>query len=84
MNKMDKKIEITRILIALATKKVITTRLTESKINTIAEILSNLKTADRQTVKDNISFGDRIIKESIDFSDTDQLIDMIVDIINND
>ncbi|HEX2968170.1 MAG TPA: hypothetical protein VHO46_03625 [Bacteroidales bacterium] len=81
---MNKKIEISRILIALATKKGITTRLTESKINTIAETLSNLKTANRQTVKDYIGFGDTIIKEAIDFSDTDQLIDMIVDIINND
>lgn len=79
---MNKQTRIKSILLSLATSKGLTSILTESKIESLAESLSNLSFATRETVKSKISFGDIIIKESIDFSDTNQWIDMIVDIIN--
>lgn len=80
---MSKQLEIKKILTSLAASKELTTRLTESKINNLAESLSELSSATREIVKSTITIGDIILKESIDFSDTNYWIDRIVDIINN-
>ncbi|MCA0229179.1 MAG: hypothetical protein LCH91_01865 [Bacteroidetes bacterium] len=80
---MNKKYKIKRILTELAISKRLTSRLTESKIDSLSESLSNLDFATKSSVKSQISFGDIILRESIDFSDTDHWIDMIVDIIND-
>ena len=80
---MNKKNEIKQVLLALAAAKGLSSRLTESKIDSIAESLSNFSSATRNTVKTQIIGSDYIIKESVDFSDTDFWIDRIVDIINS-
>lgn len=79
---MDKQLEIRILLTALATTKGLGSRLTFVKIEQIALELSLLNSTNRQTVKSIISYDDVIIKESIDWSDTDYWIDRIVDIIN--
>ncbi len=86
---MNKKNEIKKILNLIVLTKGL--NISESKIDSIAEKLNNISTATRNNVKSEIGFGDKIsdgnygdiiIKESIDFSDTDRWIDVIVDIIN--
>jgi hypothetical protein len=80
---MNKELEIKKLLTALAAGKQLTTRLTESKIDSLAKSLSELSFTTRDSVKAKISIGDIILKESIDFSDTNYWIDRIVDIINS-
>lgn len=78
---MSKQSEIKQILSTLSTVKGL--NLTESKIESLASSLSNLSSATRPSVLSIIRQDPYIIKESVDFSDTNYWIDRIVDIINN-
>ena len=78
---MSKQSEIKQILSTLSTVKGL--NLTESKIESFASSLSNLSSATRPSVLSIIRQDPYIIKESVDFSDTNYWIDRIVDIINN-
>ncbi|MCD6067897.1 MAG: hypothetical protein K0S33_2723 [Bacteroidetes bacterium] len=78
---MNKKDEIKVVVHLLLEKKKITS-LSTAKIDSIVDTLSVLSAPTRDEIRTKISSGDYLIKESIDFSDTDYLIDMIADIIN--
>ena len=58
--------------------------LSDEKLNQIAQVLSRLDYASRRSIENAMMSLDRVITESIDFSDTEHWIDQIVDIINND
>lgn len=78
---MSKQSEIKQILTTLATNKGL--RLNESKIESLATTLSNLSSATEPLVLSIISKDSIIIKESVDFTDTNYWINRIVDIINS-
>lgn len=78
---MSKQSEIKQVLSTLSAIKGL--NLTESKIESLASSLSNLSSATRPSVLSIILQDPYMIKESVDFSDTNYWIDRIVDIINN-
>lgn len=80
---MNKKIKLKLILDKLARQKGVTKQLTESRINSIADSILKEKIVTRDIVINKIIGTDQLIKESIDFGDTDLLIDMIIDLVNN-
>lgn len=77
-----KKEEIKIVLSQIASKKGISFSLSESVIDRLAERISNLQETDRSGVKSIIDSVSIYIKESVDFTDTNYLIDQIVDIVN--
>lgn len=78
---MSKKEEIQQILSSLSASKGL--NLTQTKIEILASSLSNLSSATRLSVLAIIRQDLYMIKESVDFSDTNYWIDRIVDVINN-
>ena len=79
-----KKEKLKELLNHLAKQNNATLWLDESKSIEISDILSKLDTANFDIVKKIIQSGSYMIKESIDFSDTDYILAQIVDIINED
>ncbi|KIA95622.1 MULTISPECIES: hypothetical protein [unclassified Flavobacterium] len=77
-----KKQEIKILLNQIALKKGIGFTLTDSVIESLAERISNLQETDRFGVKSIIDSVSIYVKESVDFTDTNYLIDQIVDIVN--
>ncbi len=80
---MSKQSDIKRLLDKVIAQKGIGKWISESQVESLATTLSHLSSADRKTIKNKIYSIDVIIKESVDFTDTDYLIDQIVNIINN-
>ncbi len=80
---MNKKIKLVIILNKLAEQKGASEQLTQSRIDSIADSILSEKLVTRDIIINKIIGGNQIIKESIDFGDTDLLLDMIVDLINN-
>jgi len=79
-----KKDEIKKILDLIASKKGITVWLSDAKSESLAEQLSKLHRTDRASVKQIIDSISIYVKESVDFTDTNYLLDQIVDLINKD
>lgn len=80
---MSKQSDIKRLLDKIVSQKGLGKWISESQVDNLATSLSNLSSASRQEIKNKIYSFNVIIKESVDFSDTDYLIDQIVNIINN-
>jgi hypothetical protein len=77
-----KKQEIKLLLIAIAERKGIRLWLTDSKVEEIAEKLSRLESTNRSEIRSYISDSSIYIKESVDFTDIDYLLDQIVVTVN--
>lgn len=76
-----KEIEIKELLGKIAKEKGIGPWLTETEKAKLATKLLNLETVDRTSVRKIIESVSIYIKESVDFTDTNYLLDQIVDIL---
>ncbi|PKH52900.1 hypothetical protein CXF68_20320 [Tenacibaculum sp. Bg11-29] len=77
-----KELEIKKLLNQIAKEKGIELLLTDAENQKLADKLSNLSLADRESVKEIIDSVSTYIKESVDFTDTNYIIDQIVAAIN--
>jgi hypothetical protein len=77
-----KELEIKKLLSQIAKEKGIELWLTDAENQKLADKLSNLSLTDRESVKKIIDSVSTYIKESVDFTDTNYLIDQIVAVIN--
>jgi hypothetical protein len=78
------KVKVKKLLSELAIKNEATIWLNESKSTDIADKLIEENPRDIEAIKKIIESGSFMIKESIDFSDTDYILSQILDAINED